>query len=368
MRRSRVISLLVLLVLVATLAGPAGTSAQSDMELARESGLASIQRLVSVHPEWEGADLVRGQVYHDLAGRVIAYLFEINKAGEAVGYIIVGGSAYGYDTLEASTALPPAVPRAEEVSETLGRDLGVRARKDSVENPHLVYLGYGQYVAMYQTDDRRAAFDLRSKRAMWSSDLRPHLATPEEYETQDGEASIASAYYYWLAVPLLRMDDPDLPDEYENNNNCAPTSGAMIVEFYRQRGYPNFSAWHLNHDRLYLTMGTNTGLVPGTDPWRIGPGWVQYAHEKGYTFGTTYYGPSDSDFILVQNYMDAGRPVIVMFWYDTPYIDWHACVIRGYGFDDGARMISINDPQGSQADLNWAVHLPYITIHWLWPE
>lgn len=374
MRRARVISLFVVLVLLAGIVSPTGTSAQSDIELARQSGLASLADLVMDYPQWQGADLVNGQPYHDLGDQVNVYVFEINKANKALGHMIIGNSAYDYGMLEAGTALPPTVPETEEVQKALERDLGIQVRKEAMGKPRLVYLGYECYFAMYQVDGQPVLFNMRLERAeRVSADLKVHLASPEQYKADkarkrdDVSAQAALAASRILDVPIRYMADGCIPTELRNNNNCAPTSGAMIVGFYKNtRGYANFDSWCADHNRLYNTMGTNGGIIGGTYPWNIGPGWTAYASEKGYSFGTTYYGPSLEDWNLLKSYIDASQPVIVMFWGGSPYTNWHACAIKGYNSDP--QRIVINDPWGFETTLDWAAHYGWVTIHWLWPQ
>jgi hypothetical protein len=247
----------------------------------------------------------------------------------------------------------------------------VEVRKEAVGEPQLVYLGYESYLATYEVAGQSVAVDMRTVRAARTSDLKAHLAAPEQREAEKGHDAIVQSTPTSFELPMtIRRQDDICISADQRNNNCAPTSGAMIVEYYKQsRGYSAFHDWCQNHSRLYHTMQTNTYGLPGTMPWNIGPGWTLYAHERGYRFGTTYYGPSDSDYDLVRAYINARQPIIVLFWGGSPYTNWHACAIRGHGISaSGRRQFVINDPHGFKATLDWAYHRSYTTIHWLWPQ
>jgi len=62
-----------------------------------------------VPPSWKGAVVGDGITCRNLDGGVIAYLFTINNAGKAVGYLIVGANAYNYTVFEIGSVPPPTV-------------------------------------------------------------------------------------------------------------------------------------------------------------------------------------------------------------------------------------------------------------------
>ena len=371
-RRAGILSfVLALALLVSTIAlgGVAGATG-SDVERARESGESFIANATEIYPEWRGAHLAGGQAYHDLEGQVNAYMFAIKKNGQTLGRIVVGSSAYEYDVLEAGAASPPSIPNASELKTALDRDLGIQVNEKAIGKPQLVDLGYDFYLAVYEVRGQSIAFDLRARRIALTSDLKDHLLSPEQYEAQKGGVQpLGWVEWFSLPVPVRYQADPIIPPDKRNNNNCGPTSGAMVDEYYKQhRGYSNFDDWADDHNRLYETMHTNTLGVPGTKPWDLGPGFTAYAAEKGYSFGTTWYAPSYGDYNLIKAYMNAQQPIIIMFWGGAPYAQWHYCTIKGYGTYDTTKYLVINNPWGYGDIVNWDANWGWVTIHWLWPS
>ncbi len=79
------------------------------------------------------------------------------------------------------------------------------------------------------------------------------------------------------------MNDPKIPDDMQNNNNCGPTCAPMIAEYYKMhRGYSGFDDLLDAHNRLYGLMKCNNWGGLGVAPW------------------------------------------------NAPYVSWHYCTIKGY--------------------------------------
>lgn len=373
MKRRLLLTWGAVLLVLALLSVPVGTLAAvtpaTEMDTAQKAGQSFITSAVKLYPEWQGASLVRGQAYQNLEGQVIAYMFAIQKNGQTLGRIVVGSSAYKYDVLEAGSAPPPSIPSASEVKAAIEKDLGTQTRESDIGKPRLVDLGYDFYLAVYEVKGQSIAFDLRARHVALTSDLKEHLLPPEQYEAQKGGAQpLGWTEWFSLPVPIRYQGDDAIPEDKRNNNNCGPTSGAMIDEYYKQyRGYSRFDDWPADHNRLYETMGTNQG-GSGTMPWEAGPGFVTYAAEKQYSFGTTYYGPSYNDYNLIKAYMDAQQPIMILFWWGAPYATWHYCTIKGYGTYDTTKYLVINNPWGYGDIVNWDANWGWVTIHWLWPQ
>jgi hypothetical protein len=226
---------------------------EDDMELAKTAGTAFI-KTAKVHPEWEDALLVEGKELHDLEGRVIAYLFTLSEDEQAIGRVVVGSSAYNYDVLEAGPALAPQLPDKQE-------NLDVHLGLQEGTEPMLVYLGFDKFLALYTTERGVMGLDLHTGHIIKATDLQNQMVSPEEYQKQQEERlrvlPVGDVEGHFLDVPLHDMNDPALPDDMRNNNNCGPTSGAMIVDYYKSHRYPNFDSWITNHNHLYNYMHTN---------------------------------------------------------------------------------------------------------------
>ncbi len=371
-RQAQTVSfVLALVLLVSTIAlGGAAAATASDVEQARRSGQSFVDNATILYPEWRGAHLAGGEAYNNLEGRVNAFMFPIQKNGQALGRIVVGSSLYGYDVLEAGAAPPPSIPDVSEVKSAIERDLGIQVGEKDIGEPQLVDLGYDFYLGVYDVKGQSIAFDLRVRRVALTSTLKDRLIAPEQYNVQKGDVQpLGWVEWFSLPLPIRNQNDPIIPPDKRNNNNCGPTSGAMIDEYYKQsRGYSNFDNWADDHNRLYETMHTNTGGGPGTMPWYAGPGFTAYAAEKGYSFGTTWGFPSYGDYNLIKSYIRALQPIMIMFWGGAPYAQWHYCALKGYGIYDTTKYLAINNPWGYGDIVNWDANWAYVTIHWLWPQ
>lgn len=361
-------AVLVLATLIAPASGTVSGVAASDADTARQVGQSFIAQRTAHFPEWEGALLTGVQTFHDLDGSVNAYLFGIEADGKTVGRIVVGGSEYNHDVLEAGTAPVPEIPTSSEVAQSVEKDLAIAVTAEQVGAPKLVYLGYDSYVALYKLGEDSVAFDLRYRKAALAADMESHMTAPEEYRTEaSGGKSALLFQYVNLPVPLRGQ----VGIGYENN--CGPTSGAMIAEYYKDyRGKTGFWAWQADHNRLYETMYTNSVPWPnGTLPWNAGPGFVWYAAERGYSFGTYYHGAYSWDNGTIKNCIDVQQPNMIMFWAGAPYATWHYCAITGYWIDDYGWYLIVNNPGSTTgySDLvNWSANWPYVALHFLYPS
>ncbi len=278
------------------------------------SAMKSGQLFLEECPDFQGGTLIEPKVFQNLDGENIAYMYNIVRKGKPLGFIVVGNAAYGYNVLEATVApLLLSIPSISQVKTQIAKDLKISIEEKDVENPHLVYLGYGSYYAIYTIKGNSIAFDLRTKHALPISDLKNHIVTPEQYKHQKGDVRLSATEKLSLPVPVRNMNDPAIPDNMQNNNNCGPTSAAMISEYYKiYRGYSRFDSWPDDHNRLYVLMKCNNWGGPGVAPWNAGPGFVNYASEKGYNFSSSYNGASYNDFSNIKTSIQSGQPFILV--------------------------------------------------------
>lgn len=125
------------------------------------------------------------------------------------------------------------------------RDIGLVANEKVIGKPaRLLYLGYGRYYAVYEFDEQAIGIDLLHKCATPLSELKSFMATPEQYKeyvTTYRQLEGTNSDPVVLDVPLRNMYDHVLSEGTRGNNNCGPTSGSMIAEYYKlERGFPAF--------------------------------------------------------------------------------------------------------------------------------
>jgi len=330
---------------------------QSDILIAQKNGEDYISSSkANICLDWQGASLINGTACHDLHARVIGYLFEIKKLDKTLGYITVGNALYNYDVLEAVGGGSSPLKNMAEAKAILSKE----AKWVNDATPMLVYLGYRQYYDVYISNEQKEAISLQSLVPENFSDLISSIATPDQYQENVAEIRNSAEktekallrYDNPLPVPLKNMSDGAILDAYRNNNNCGPTTGAMISQYWRT-WRPNLPGWATDHDELYVAMYTNNwgpfGTLPGTSPTHFGPRWLHYASGHGYSGFITDW-TVNRDFSVIQAEIDSGRPMGVMFSYNQSYTNWHWCVVTGY---DSPNII-VNDPWEEENVVNWA--------------
>lgn len=341
------LSLIIALMLLATLSiGTFATENKADQQLAQEHAKEFIaSNAAYINADWQGADLVNGTACYDLQASVIGYLFEIANNGKSAGYIVVGNALYNYDVLEAIGGGSSPLQCKTEAEVAL-----VNANQ-AIDNTELmlVYLGYHQYYYVYGTGEGAIGFSVQSQSIVKPSELVSSLATPEQYKQNlaDMEGIAQARFSNPLPVPQYTMYGAS-----PYPNDCGPTSGAMISQYWKT-WRPNLPSWATNHHELYLTMACNDWFpgYTGTVPWHFGPGWLDYAADHGYSGYITDW-TINRDFGVIQAEINAGRPMGVMFSFNQSYTNWHWCVVKGYVTSSGN--ILMNDPWGYSTSVNWA--------------
>jgi len=275
---------------------------------------------------------------------------------------------YNYCVFEAGDAPPPVLPTSSELTTSLNTSLGIQAGTIQSGTPQLIYLGYDSYVAVYQIQSEKVAFDLRSRTVSLASDLKSNIVTPDQYAATVRGVHPEFQGYQYLPVPIENMADPNIPPPSWNNNNCGPTSGAMISEYYKQIFGCSLDNWPLDEENLYTDMQTNQRWPNGTWPGYGGSGFVFYAALRGYTFSTSYDMPTYYEYTTIQNYINAIHPILILFDASAPYAQWHWCAIKGYQGGSNVNYLIVNNPWGNQDYVSWEANFSYVWISYLSPN
>ncbi len=298
---------------------------------------------------------------------------------------MTGSKLYDYHVLVASSEPQPQLPSQAELRATLGKELNVGTAMASIGTPRFLYLGYTAYFATYKIGGKSVAFNLKFRSVCPISVLKICMMSPEEYVEQVRPAvqNVETLMAKWLDVPLQSQNDPLIPPQHRTNN-CGPTSGAMVDEYYylHRAGYGNFAnpqhnppqhSWPDDHERLYDLMDCNPWWHPGVLPSRACSGFRAYAAERGYNFSTYYDTAYDWDFYQrLVPHINANQPYMVLFRVapDMPW--WHWCTVSGYNTFNGARYFWVNDPWGSDGwgdkwvQISYDVNWPYLTWAEMW--
>ena len=354
--------------------------------LARTAGLTFVtSALTHWDIGWTNVTLTDARPIYDLEGDEIGYRFSVRSNSSVVGTVVVGGEDYSYQPFELIPVSDKAAPNATELATVIERDLdratysGQPAFSDK-----LLYLGYSQKYELYEIGGQEVAFHLDDRRMTPKSDLTSSLTSASlgsgQSETQrvlamkglgfDSISKFTTSGGHWQEyeeisdVPLYGQDSPQIGSAYKPNN-CGPTTGAMIVDYYRiEEDFDDFDDWVDNHIYLYDTMETDDWcpywFCDGTPPAHFTDGWQDYADDKGYDFdGDTDLPPVPWNTVVSS--IDDDRPLAVMFSYCGSAPDWHWNAIRGYGIyvdanDNETRYMLNNDPAGQngyEAVVNW---------------
>lgn len=343
-----------------------------DLLRANEAGQVFVSQVsASEFPEWRGARLVGGDAYSNIEGETIAYGFDISRDGQIMGSIVVGSNLYDHQVFEAGQGGLPSLPSASEIKAIIAEDLGLMVREPIDQPVRVLYLGYAAYFAMYELDGRAVAVDIRNKSAVPAASLESHLLPPVEVaKPSPGGGGVQPLGFEYRSLPVPnRQQYNESPWE----NDCGPTSGAMVGEYYDQyRDYTDFLAWDADHHRLYDTMETDVFNM--TLPPYAGSGFVEYAGECGYVFYYDY-GPAWGDsYGGIKDQINSQQPMMILFTPPSEYCPgcWHWCTIKGY-YDnddpDDPDFIYVNDPADGYTHLvNWGLNWPWVDLTKLWPD
>lgn len=335
-------------------------AAQQDSEIAKGAAEQFLTGLGAARPDWAGGELAEAWPLSDIHGNTIAYLFGIRRGERTLGMAIVGNASYGWDVLQMTSAPPPSLPNSAELQTIVARDLGAAGGLDISPLSYVSYLGPDRLFAVYSVNGTLVGVDLAQKRAKPLEYLETSLVSAQEYlmakaEPANGESQTLDdgtayrenympiRYMGWDHSPTPTPVGTPIPIEWRNNNNCGPTSGAMVDEFYKQaRGYTLFNDWAQDHNRLYDLMETNV-ILPGTTPGHARDGFIAYAQERGYgvDFNNTEWWWTDDVFFdsfpVIKQYADSHDALMILFTWvperppgEPDPADWHYYAIRGY--------------------------------------
>ncbi|RXZ84038.1 hypothetical protein EBB07_02765 [Paenibacillaceae bacterium] len=159
---------------------------------------------------------------------------------------------------------------------------------------------------------------------------------------------------------------------------CGPTTGAMIVNYYKSRGYNVRGSTYYGGNAglvnsLYSKM--NTGIFGTTLP-KFAVGLFEHLElDDSITTwtGLSYTHPNSSlHFNTFKTYIDSNRPSAVRYDYfvdSESYINYHFMAANGYRVDsDGSKYFGFKDPDNGETTTftiwrNWTVQAPNFAIH-----
>ena len=370
-----------------------------SQQIAHDAGLAFVSSLARHwNPGWTDVRLTNPRPTYELDGEEIGYRFTIKQGSNTVGTLIVGSQDFSYRPLELVPLAPLDAPDSDELSDAIDRDLDLDEETgptghtgEPIHSDKLLYIGYQRKYELYEIDGSEFAFDLVDRSIMPKDELQSSLSQTDGDSNQgntgavrgpSGASRASSGGGYWSAwevltgVPIHGQYSSQVDAQYKPNN-CGPTTGAMIVDYYRiQQNYSSFDSWTDNHDTLYDTMDTDNWCplvsCPGTPPGYFARGWREYADDKGYDFSysVTPGWAFGQTWNKVTGSIDDERPLAVMFASCGSAPDWHWNAIKGYGTwvdgdGDETDYMVVNDPGGSNGFdgiVSWSANWRCLTL------
>lgn len=225
--------------------------------------------------EWKEAKLSNPIVCYGIDDNPTAYLFELKKSGSYLGYIVISATKDNYPVLEFSKGKSPLMRALE---------LGIKPEK-------VYYLGgiiyifkqNGRYYYLFGNIINFKMIKQGIKEFLKDEKVKKHLAkrsveAKSQWNSFKGKLLTTSAIIEKkiYGVPLLKW-----------YRGCAPTSAAMVLGYWDQHGYSNFTDDYQTKliDDLADAMGT-WSLWPfiegATWPWMIDDGINAVCKKYGY--------------------------------------------------------------------------------------
>jgi len=363
---------------------------KKEVTLAKEAGQAWLDDMVALTgepPEWIGARLATPQVCYGLDGQPSAYMFAMENDGEAVGYAIVGSSAYGYPVLEAADCPPFSIPSADEVKSTLEKDLGLKVAK--IGKPiRLLYLGLDNLFAVYQAGGQEVAVNLLFYFAVPAAKLKTIMPSPEDYKANNEAIKLSSpeqlqgtgdnalplaSYTYKFLTPMRPYCGSG-----SGNCMCGPCSGVSIGWYYKTRSSqygPQYDDLPDSEGEMYDELVDCWGK---THPIWPGEYWDGF---ECMTEGAGYYNfncvhdvfPTEGDYWNRKADIDNNWPIALFCWnfyyMQKPDLDKpHMMAIRGYLYPyQGQYLINCTDSWRLLQGESGYLYLDWNNIGW-WPQ
>lgn len=315
----------------------ASQDSENDIKLAQEKATNRIERMTGLtHPHWKEAVAVNPISYCDLEGRVICYVFSVEKDKKAIGYIIIGSKLYLNSFFEAGDGPGPQLLTRQEAQEIIDKQVDATSKsKYKIKECFNFYSGgFNDFYTVYDVNGKKLAINLYSHDIYTFNELKFGLLPPDEYaEAKSALKGTKSAGYDFFSMGLYdSYDDCTSP-----STGCGPASGVMIATYYRSLGYSNFPIWYdypndgyLDdaYEELYDTM--DTGAI-GTTVSNFSSGFDEYAANHGYSafFTGVYFNYGLDAYWTTTAYINANTPVGARcVW----FVGGHWYVIHGYSY------------------------------------
>jgi len=321
------------------------------IEAARKAAIYEASTVETLFEEWKGATIPSKNpvIFYDLTDTPFAYIFEVVKYKTYEGYITISARKDFYPLLDASTG-PIPTEHLEDARRIADKFLNVPL----ADKPTLIYLRKLDYLVEFlsESGDKNVVVSLTSKTVIPREELEWRQSALERKAAQ--LKFIAEAK--WERIEQLQPQEPSpwhiIPDvePYTWYRGCAPTTMAMMFNYYGNHGCPNLRHtvstfdWNgpsenprtcprelVDHFADYFGLPKEGEGDYGVTQYEEPLGFTTISQNHGYTF-TSEIDDSYS-YTTFQNEIDNNRPIKIDYLVDGDPNKGHAVCGYGYNFE-----------------------------------
>lgn len=263
------------------------------------------------HPDWRDASYSNGKTLYNVEGKVSAYVFQVRKANQDVGYIIVNSNKNASHILESTRQGTNPFENVEEGNAIYNGPLKYFKK----ENGKIVTLGP----------------DPKQEKKIFKPIKIEENTTIEQQENNNSSMKPRTL----LASNINRKKLANVPD-YVWYRGCTPTATTNILGYWYLKGYENIMPSIYPWDTIETVAKYYGTVVDFSKPdygstytSKIAPGLTKYFNDRGYKAEIKLH--DGNSFQDIKNEIDQGRPMIINTSKHPTYED-HS--VTGVGYED----------------------------------
>ncbi|MFD1423663.1 C39 family peptidase [Laceyella tengchongensis] len=311
--------------------------------------------------EWENATYKVLTKLYDYDDSLLGYYVSVYEGDKEVGYVVVSAREDLAPVLEAGNhgsqtyRLLPEINKGNKIYYLGAMQYNYAKNKNELEQRVndkkarlLIQLekegkkGTDQYNKLKDKKITPVKKDINSFKAAWKQYKSKVSSSRSTFS--------AEATYKELDVPLIGQKLSSNP-----NNACGPTTGAMIANYYKNRGYniygtANYGNSHQKFiDHLKVDMGTD---ALGTSTTEYNNGMIDHF---GHTNQWPYYDgfPAEGNFTWYKERIDHNEPVAFYIdLVDDGGYSWTYHWVAGKGYDVSSYSEFVFNNPGNVIDTN----------------
>ncbi|MDA2087543.1 MULTISPECIES: S-layer homology domain-containing protein [Bacillus cereus group] len=288
----------------------------TEQFITKEEAVSTVGKYVKTvsehtYPNWKGASYSIGKTLYSSEGKISAYVFQIRKADQDVGYIIINGKKNESPIIESARK-------------------GTNPFED-VEEGNAIYNGPLKYFKKENGKIVTLGPDPKQEKKIFKPIQIEDNATIEQQEKNNSSMKPKKL----LASNINTKKLANVPD-YIWFRGCTPTATTNLLGYWYLKGYenlmPNIYPWD-TIEEIAKYYGTKVDYSQpdygSTYVDKIAPGLKKYFNDKGYRAEVELH--MGSSFQGIKNEIDQGRPMLITTYKHPTYGD-HS--VTGIGYED----------------------------------